>query len=69
MKAKVDTGATHTILGLRNNALKPFANKIILNNNQSSALTASDEEIKLYGYIVTDFWITQDILIPKIKEL
>jgi hypothetical protein len=67
LKAKVDTGATHTILGLRNNALKPFANKIILNNNQSSALTASDEEIKLYGYIVTDFWITQDILIPKIK--
>ncbi len=67
LKAKVDTGATHTILGLRNNALKPFANKIILNNNQSGALTASDEEIKLYGYIVTDFWITQDILIPKIK--
>lgn len=68
LKAKVDTGATHTIMGLRNNALRPFVDKIILNNNnQSSALTASDEEIKLYGYIVTDFWITQDILIPKIK--
>ena len=55
IKAKVDTGATHTILGLRNNSLKPFTNKIIKNNNLSSALTASDEEIKLYGYVVTDF--------------
>ena len=67
IKAKVDTGATHTILGLRNNSLKPFTNKIIKNNNLSSALTASDEEIKLYGYVVTDFWLTQDILIPRIK--
>lgn len=67
IKAKVDTGATHTILGLRNNVLKPFANKITGNNKPIGALTASDEEITLYGYVVNDFWLTQDIIIPKIK--
>lgn len=67
MKAKVDTGATHTIMGLKHNVLKPFVNKVIKSNNPIGALTASDEEIKLYGYIVNDFRLTPDITIPKIK--
>ena len=64
---KIDTGATYTVIGLENSYIKPFKNKILKSNMIGTAYDASGTELKLYGYIVENFRLTDEITLDKIK--
>lgn len=66
-KIKVDTGATYTVLGLEDDCINKYKEKILQSNMRGVAYDASGTELKLYGYIVKNFRLTQDIIIDKIK--
>lgn len=65
--AKVDTGATYTVFGLENKRLDTFAGAITKSDMIGKAYDVSGTELKLYGYIVDNFRLTDDIVINKIK--
>ena len=64
---KIDTGATYTVIGMENSYIKPFKDKILKSNIRGTAYDASDTELKLYGYIVENFKLTDEITLDKIK--
>ena len=65
--AKVDTGATYTIFGLNNSMFSELAEQIQNSTMRGRAYDASDTELRLYGYVVNDFRLTDDIVIDRIK--
>lgn len=65
--AKVDTGAAYTVFGLKNKRLYMFAKAITKSDMIGRAYDVSGTELKLYGYIVDNFKLTDDIVINKIK--
>ena len=64
---KIDTGATYTVIGLENSYIKPFKDKILKSSMRGIAYDASGTELKLYGYIVENFRLTDEITLDKIK--
>ena len=58
---KIDTGATYTVIGLENSYIKPFKDKILKSSMRGIAYDASGTELKLYGYIVENFRLTDEI--------
>ena len=64
---KIDTGATYTVIGLENKGLIRFKDKILKSNMRGIAYDASGTELKLYGYIVENFRLTDEITLDKIK--
>ncbi|MEZ3445427.1 MAG: retroviral-like aspartic protease family protein [Lachnospiraceae bacterium] len=65
--AKIDTGATYTVMGLGNKGLIRYKDKILKSNMRGIAYDASGTELKLYGYIVENFKLTDEIMLDKIK--
>lgn len=65
--AKVDTGAAYTVFGLKNRRINTFAGAIMKSGMTGRAYDASGTELKLYGYIVDKFRLTDEIIIDKIK--
>lgn len=65
--AKVDTGATYTVFGLKSSVLRSFSDRILKSNMRGLAYDASGTELRLYGYVVENFRLTDDIIIDKIK--
>lgn len=65
--AKIDTGATYTVFGLKNKRLDTFAGIITKSEMLGRAYDVSGTELKLYGYIVDNFKLTDDIVFNKIK--
>lgn len=63
---KVDTGASHTIIGLGRDELSRYKNFISKSQIVSSAFTATNQSIPLIGVVLDEFWLTQDIVIPNI---
>ena len=55
---KIDTGATYTVIGLENKGLIRFKDKIMKSSMRGIAYDASGTELKLYGYIVENFRLT-----------
>ena len=64
---KIDTGATYTVIGLENKGLIRFKDKIMKSSMRGIAYDASGTELKLYGYIVENFRLTDEITLDKIK--
>ena len=64
---KIDTGATYTVIGMENSYIKPFKDKLLKSSMRGIAYDASGTELKLYGYIVEDFRLTDEITLDKIK--
>ena len=64
---KIDTGATYTVIGLENKGLIRFKDKILNSNMRGTAYDASGTELKLYGYIVENFRLTDEITLDRIK--
>lgn len=64
---KIDTGASFTVIGLKNDQLSQFADEIRQHKIKDKASDASDNKIQLYEYIVENFKLTKEIIIPKIK--
>ena len=64
---KIDTGATYTVIGLENKGLIRFKDKIMKSSMKGIAYDASGTELKLYGYIVENFRLTDEITLDKIK--
>lgn len=64
---KIDTGATYTVIGLGMDELEDFKHNILQSNMRGVAFDASGTELKLYGYIVENFKLTDEILLDRIK--
>lgn len=64
---KIDTGATYTVIGLCSDELEDFKKDIMKSNMRGIAYDASGTELKLYGYIVENFRLTDEITFDKIK--
>jgi len=64
---KIDTGATYTVIGLCSDELENYKNNILKSNMRGIAYDASGTELKLYGYIVENFRLTDEIILDKIK--
>ena len=64
---KIDTGATYTVIGLCSDELEGFKNNIMKSSMRGIAYDASGTELKLYGYIVENFKLTDEITLDKIK--
>ncbi|MCI8901709.1 MAG: hypothetical protein HFH76_14035 [Lachnospiraceae bacterium] len=64
---KIDTGATYTVIGLYGDGLEDFKKSIMKSNMRGVAYDASGTELKLYGYIVDNFKLTDEIMLDKIK--
>lgn len=64
---KLDTGAAHTVIGLNNEVIVRYADMIKAQNINGKAYDASGTELKLNGFVVSDFRLTDDIVLPKIK--
>lgn len=64
---KIDTGATYTVIGMENSYLKPYKNEIMKSSMRGIAYDASGTELKLYGYVVENFRLTDEITLDKIK--
>ena len=67
IKVKVDTGASYTVVGLGKEELRRF--KDIISSNAckvGDAYDASEAKLNLKGYIVQNFALTEDIVIPKL---
>lgn len=67
IKMKVDTGATYTVIGLGNEVVEDFKDVILKSDMLGAARDASDRDLHLYGYIVDNFKLTDDIVLDKIK--
>ena len=52
---------------MENSYIKPFKDKILKSNMRGIAYDASGTELKLYGYIVENFRLTDEITLDKIK--
>lgn len=66
LTVKVDTGASHTVIGLLNEDIEHYTEKIISSEFNGEAYDASGSKLELKGYVVENFQITEDITIPKI---
>lgn len=64
---KVDTGATYTVIGTYNTKIEKWRDIINKSNIVGKAYDASNTEINLRGYILSNFRLTKDIIFPKIK--
>lgn len=64
---KVDTGAAYTVIGTYNTKIEKWRDIINKSNMAGKAYDASDNEINLRGYILSNFRLTKDIIFPKIK--
>ena len=64
---KIDTGADYTIIGLTDDSLLEYRKEILQSNMIGTAYDASGTELKLYGYIVENFRLTDEITLDKIK--
>lgn len=64
---KIDTGATYTVIGMENSYIKPFKDKLLKSDMRGIAYDASGTELKLYGYIVENFRLTDEITLDRIK--
>ena len=64
---KIDTGATYTVIGLGGDELEDFKNNIMKSSMRGIAYDASGTELKLFGYIVENFRLTDEITLDKIK--
>lgn len=65
-KIKVDTGACYTIIGLGEKTVKDYKDTILVSGVDGVAYDASGNELKLKGYVVHDFKLTEDIIIPEL---
>ena len=65
--AKIDTGATYTVIGLESSYLKPYKSEIMQSDMRGIAYDASGTQLKLYGYIVEKFRLTDEITLGRIK--
>lgn len=65
--SKIDTGATYTVIGLCGDEMEEFRSNILKSNMRGVAYDASGTELKLFGYIVENFKLTDDITLDKIK--
>lgn len=65
--AKIDTGATYTVIGLEHKGLIRFKDEIQKSSMRGIAYDASGTELKLYGYVVENFRLTDEIILDKIK--
>ena len=52
---------------MENSYIKPFKDKLLKSSMRGIAYDASGTELKLYGYIVEDFRLTDEITLDKIK--
>lgn len=64
---KIDTGADYTIIGLMDDGLSEYREMILHSGMTGRAYDASGTELKLYGYIVENFRLTDEITLYKIK--
>ena len=64
---KIDTGATYTVIGLGSTEMQRFKDAILESPVQGIAYDASGTELHLYGYIINNFQLTEDITFDKIK--
>lgn len=64
---KIDTGADYTVIGLTDDCLSEHRKKILQSNMIGRAYDASGTELKLYGYVVENFRLTDEITFDKIK--
>lgn len=64
---KIDTGSAYTIVDINSIFLDKYRDDIRSSGNLRSAYNVSGKPLKLYGYPVNDFKLTDDIVIPKIK--
>ena len=63
---KVDTGASYTVIGLDYPGIDRYTNEIMSNNINNEAFDASGSKLNLNGYVVENFQLTEDIIIPKL---
>ncbi len=55
------------MIGLYGDGLEDFKKSIMKSNMRGAAYDASGTELKLYGYIVDNFKLTDEIMLDKIK--
>lgn len=65
---KVDTGASHTIVGTEFDAIKNHKREIWTNYlHEDDVYDAQGKPLKVYAYKVSQFKLTEDIIFPKIQ--
>lgn len=64
----IDTGSSFTVVGLKHPAIELFSDLILESGlKDCKAYDATDDEILLKCFVVSDFRLTNDIIIPKLK--
>ena len=64
---KVDTGSPYTIIGLNNDSMLPFRDKILPNVVDIELYDATESQVDIEQYNVSNFKLTDDIVFDKLK--
>lgn len=63
---KIDTGASYTVVGLSNECVTRFKDKILRTGLKGTAYDASDSTLNLKGIVVQNFEVADRVTIPEL---